>query len=157
MRLLHYSDQPLLSVHSVEQVGGMAERGNKPNGLWVSVEGEDDWKSWCESEDFSTNSMNAVTEVVLAENSNVLVIETSAALLAFHDEFRALSDPPRFSSIRWPDVAAMYDGIIIAPYRWDHRLDGVASNWYYSWDCASGCLWNARAIYALKHNALKAA
>ena len=50
--------------------------------------------------------------------------------------------------IDWPKVAERYDGIIIAPYQWSRRLDGPM--WYYGWDCASGCVWRARAVLELK-------
>ena len=35
------------------------------------------------------------------------------------------------------------DGIIIAPYQWYCRM---TVDWYYTWDCASGCIWNLDAI-----------
>jgi hypothetical protein len=47
--------------------------------------------------------------------------------------------------IEWRKVAERFDGIIIAPYIWQRRLD-LESSWYYSWDCASGCIWNASAV-----------
>lgn len=45
----------------------------------------------------------------------------------------------------WAAIGKLYDGIIIAPYLWERRLNGGAM-WYYGWDCASGCIWNPRAI-----------
>ena len=45
--------------------------------------------------------------------------------------------------IAWEKVAAKYDGLIITPYIWQRRME---LNWYYTWDCASGCIWNVRAI-----------
>ncbi|QBI98814.1 hypothetical protein SEA_BOBBY_184 [Mycobacterium phage Bobby] len=49
--------------------------------------------------------------------------------------------------IDWGKVAADYGGIIIAPYQWSRRMD---PHWYYTWDCASGCIWNLEAIESLE-------
>lgn len=46
--------------------------------------------------------------------------------------------------INWPMVADRYQGIVIAPYLWSRRMDGGL--WYYGWDCASGCIWDAAAV-----------
>jgi hypothetical protein len=46
-RLLHYSRLPIEAVVSKEQTDHF-----KPVGLWVSVEGPDDWKEWTAAEDF---------------------------------------------------------------------------------------------------------
>lgn len=50
--------------------------------------------------------------------------------------------------IDWDRVASKHDGIIIAPYCWQQRLKDETF-WYYSWDCASGCIWHPRAVTAL--------
>jgi len=47
--------------------------------------------------------------------------------------------------IAWSLVADEYQGIVIAPYVWSRRLC-YGANWYYSWDCASGCVWDASAV-----------
>jgi hypothetical protein len=72
--------------------------------------------------------------------------------------------------IDWPKVSERYDGVVIAPYVWSLRMgdyemiegrmrktpDSAISDWYYPWDCASGCIWKASAIKAfdlIKENA----
>lgn len=157
MRLIHYSDAFLQAVES-RPANGRAD-GSKPDGLWVSVDGEDDWKSWCEGEDFRLERLTHATEVVLTPAANILHIRTSADLLMFHREYKtrpAFSDDPRFASdhywdnhaIQWGRVADLYDGIVIAPYQWSLRFDRECP-WYYVWDCASGCIWNASAVERL--------
>lgn len=159
MRLLHYSDKHLDKIDSRSQVDGRAD-GSKPHGLWVSVEGEDDWKAWCEGEDFRRDFLSHATEIVLAPTANILHIDTVAGLVRFHREYKCrpsfASDGPLATdaywdnhAVRWGDVAARYDGIIIAPYQSSLRLDGEC-RWYYGWDCASGCIWNAGAVVELK-------
>ncbi len=50
-----------------------------------------------------------------------------------------------YTSVLWSGLAKDYAGIIIAPYLYQRRLDGNA-NWYYGYDCACGCIWDAGAI-----------
>ena len=152
MRLLHYHKNHLTQIHSVEQSAN-EERlmyGVKPNGLWVSVEGADDWPSWCRSEDFALERLECVTEVVLKKKNTILKITTDDALMGFTDEY-GFSDPRRrgITAIDWVRIAEKHDGIIITPYNWKRRLC-LEANWYYSWDCASGCIWNSRAVKELR-------
>ena len=51
--------------------------------------------------------------------------------------------------IDWKKVKSKYQGIIIAPYQWSCRLN-LDSNWYYGWDCASGCIWDLDCIKDFK-------
>jgi hypothetical protein len=143
MRLLHYSNEPLTSVHSVEQRPHF-----KPCGLWVSVEGPDDWKSWCKDQpSFPLGQIEH--EVILAPGANILVISTPSEL----DDFAARYGNPeartRLESMDWGRVARDYQGLIIAPYIWERRLS-EHTFWYYAWDCASGCIWDAAAIFEVK-------
>jgi hypothetical protein len=152
MRLLHYSSDPLRAVRSCEQSGEkyIWHCGAKPVGLWVSVEGKDDWYSWCKSEDFGDIENKIVTEIILEPNNNVLIIDNGASFNKFHDKYGVEGTRPFLrASVNWPAVAADYQGVIIAPYRWEHRFDSTASGWYYSWDCASGCIWDAAAVSGL--------
>lgn len=61
-----------------------------------------------------------------------------------------LSPSPRSCSCSvtafdWIDVASRYSGIEIAPYQWKRRIH-PSTFWYYTWDCASGCIWDLSAI-----------
>ena len=157
-RLLHYTDNPITAVESRDQRTDRARhRGDKPNGLWVSVEGEDDWRSWCEAESFSDPSKQLCYEVILSPTAKILRITTEGDLLSFshHCGFDRYAKRPGFAlhageinAVAWDHIGATYDGIIIAPYQWACRLDHRTS-WYYGWDCASGCLWNGDAVAAL--------
>lgn len=146
-RLLHYSAKPLTSVHSREQ--DVEYQNFKPKGLWVSV--EDDWKAWCESEGFGLHRLAHVTEVVLTPNANILRLKDAVQVKEFSDQYAY--DPFNFRfahkmGVHWDQVAALYQGIIIAPYCYSIRYDND-SFWYYPWDCASGCIWDAAAIAKL--------
>ncbi len=157
MRLLHYSPKPLkLRPCSYLQDHDTGVPG-KPNGLWVSVEGEDDWAAWCTSDMPEWVNGSAVTEVVLKSDANILHIENDAQLMAFHREYGAVPEYeikryPRdmwAKQPRWSRVAGTYAGIVIAPYQWARRLDR-ATRWYYGWDCASGCIWDVSVIQECK-------
>ena len=121
----------------------------KPNGLWYSVEGEDDWPMFCRYEEWNDDGLRAVHEVIL-ELGKVLRITTGAELVRFHRDYSAVMPDWRGPSdysrpgIDWFRVSREYAGIEIAPYQWEHRLTGMM--WYYGWDCASGCIWDLEVL-----------
>lgn len=147
-RLLHYSAARFVGpvFATVDQL----KTDMKPTGLWVSVEGDNDWKSWCDGERFGADRMTHVSEIVPHPDANILRLGSAADIDAFHADYTAPFPglPPGMMAgyaIDWRRVGEQYDGIVIAPYVWARRLDGRA-RWYYGWDCASGCLWHPRAI-----------
>lgn len=145
-RLIHYSSDPLLLVYSRDQEN--RERAMKPNGLWVSSEGTDDWPSWCRENDFAASRLACATQVILGAGANILRIASAEQLDAFNQKYQ--SPQSRFITlVDWRRVASHYQGIIIAPYIWDRRLYGL-TRWYYVWDCASGCIWDTAAIEELR-------
>jgi hypothetical protein len=112
------------------------------NPLWVSVQGEHDWASWCAAEDFGIGKL--VHRVVLKPDANILHISTESQLEDFAENYRFTSlQFPSATGIEWKKVAAKYQGIIIAPYQRRHRLSMM---WYYTWDCASGCIWDSDVV-----------
>jgi hypothetical protein len=164
-RLIHYSNEYITEVRSVEQAPlEKASRVDKPKGLWVSAEGDDDWPSWCRSEDFRLAGLSHPTQVILRPSARILRINGAEDLLKFHEAYSTV--PPwakkitpemldnlpyknlpapdfRGYAVRWLDLAQEYQGIIIAPYVWSQRL---RLSWYYGWDCASGCIWDSNAV-----------
>ena len=134
LSLSHFTDADAVAPHSTAQDDSWA----KPNGLWVSVDGEDDWASWCESEEYGIGRNRFA--VTLAAASDVLVLATPGEVIEFGREYQL--DTYR---LEWSRVAEKHAGIIIAPYQWSLRLSRETS-WYYPWDCASGCIWDATAI-----------
>lgn len=139
MKLSHYSNKPFTLLKRTDL---QDDQSIKPSGLWVSVDGPDDWKNWCEAEDFYLENLKYKQEIILAQDANILTLTTPEELYAFTNEYKG----NLYSwHMHWKDVAAKYAGIIIAPYIWECRLDPRTS-WYYGWDCASGCIWNTNAI-----------
>ena len=148
LSLAHYSAKPLLSVHSRETNGRKVGIG-KPTGLWVSVDGKHDWPAWCRAEEFAIASLDCRTRVWLKHDVRVLHLAGATAIKLFTREYAQDHPYPLSRTIDWSRVGSKYQGIIIAPYCWDCRYSDDTF-WYYSWDCASGCIWDADAIASLE-------
>jgi hypothetical protein len=153
MRLLHYTDKEF-ELEPRDYDEPMLYWRAKPIGLWVSVEGERDWKSWCESEEFRLDSLAISYEVILKEDANILYLTTPEEILNLHLEYSFLrtqwKDPEgtklcKSYELDWKKMKKKYQGIIISPYQWDCRFHNDAC-WYYGWDCASGCIWDLSCI-----------
>lgn len=145
-RLIHYAKAPIDSLRPIDP----AVRPNgKPIGLWVSVEGEDDWKSWCEAEEFNLTALAYPHEVILNPEANILRMMTALEIDVFSVQYRKPCDYSSRNDIDWLAVAKDYQGVIIAPYIWQRRLS-EHTLWYYGWDCASGCIWDVEAIESME-------
>ena len=145
MKLVHYSDQPLGALLVREP--GPERAFFKPRGLWLSDDDcDDNWRAWCVAEGFGLERLTHVHDVELLPDANVLILKSAADIRSFTREW-TFEDPklPSMMRVRWPDVMTAYDGLIITPYIWRMRLD-MEAGWYYSWDCASGCIWQPRAV-----------
>jgi hypothetical protein len=146
--LIHFSAEPLGSIESRVQE---RRAHGKPKGLWVSVEGDEDgWRDWCLGEQFGLERLAVAQHVRLADDAQILYVDSAAGIddlgRRYGTESEYWTGPrPYYDRIDWAQVAECYQGIIIAPYIWSRRLDGGAF-WYYGWDCASGCIWDASAI-----------
>lgn len=151
MKLSHFSSKPIDVVVSKEQ----EERQYfKPDGLWVSVDGPDDWPSWCKAEEFGNIESKIRYRVNLNDNCNVLILSTAEQIKDFNKKYSFTPQPFRgftgkIRYINWEKVTNDYQGIIIAPYCWSLRMD-PDFHWYYGWDCASGCIWGAGAVKSIE-------
>lgn len=145
LRLVHYTKDPDMIVPGT--VAQKPDGDMKPEGLWVSVLGEYGWKDWCESGSFRLENLAHVHAVTLSPTARILHLSGARDIDAFTESY-AEEHPvvSKFYCVNWARVEADgYHGIVISPYCWERRLDGN-SRWYYGWDCASGCIWNADAI-----------
>ena len=146
MKFQHFTSRPLKfdPTRTYDQTDTF-----KPHGFWVSIEGTDDWKAWCEREEFRTETLVNCTEFEI-DLTNVIQLHTTLDILSFTDRFR-VSLGFRHASvwINWEEVAALYSGIIITPYNWECRYHRDTT-WYYSWDCASGCIWDLSILTEVK-------
>jgi hypothetical protein len=154
MKLIHYSPKKINELEPKEYDQSEIKFQSKPNGLWFSVEGPDDWKEWCSSEKFCLERLRFSYEITLKSNSKILHLKTPEEIFAFSKQY-AYRSRPRLSGyfnpeedtheLNWVEIKKKYQGIIVSPYQWECRLD-LSSSWYYGWDCASGCIWDIDCI-----------
>jgi len=124
-------------------------RMDKPMGLWVSDEdAEMPWSRWCIGEAFGLERLALKWKINLKQDSNILLIDNPYSLLEFGEEYRG--EPSYHGlNINWQRVATLYNGILITPYQHSLRFNEHC-RWYYGWDCASGCIWNADVIESVE-------
>ena len=147
-RLVHYSKHPLSAIYSREQTSSEEAPGMKSVGLWFSVEEEgrdDGWAEWCRDNDFHGDCLEHKTEVLLRPASYILRMSTGEEIDAFTSKYGVKEYAGCIHMIDWRRVASEFSGIVIAPYIYSRRLS-LTSSWYYGWDCASGCVWDAAAV-----------
>jgi hypothetical protein len=151
VRLIHHDKDVV--IFDPDRLYPSSQRENyfKPKGLWVSDEDDFGWSHWCAAEEFRPDSLKYEHLVELYPYHNVLIIRDVEDLDKFHEAFgkdilgpdRPWDSKPRKDWLDWQEVYQLWQGIIVTPYLWDRRMDYM---WYYGWDCASGCIWDLRAI-----------
>jgi hypothetical protein len=141
----------------------------KPNGLWFDA--DEDWKQWCETEQFRLEDLRYRHTVTVRDTSRILFLKSTEEIDAFtkkyghnmscnvqplqnteelnsftHDYGQNFFDDIRkaFSNyILWEEVAGKYSGIIIYPYLQERSQTYL---WYWGWNCAGGCIWDTTII-----------
>ena len=115
----------------------------KPDGLWYSCGNA--WREFVRDEMFGGGGDEFSYEIDI-NSSAMLMISSLDELDAFHDKYIR---PGKFEKvIDWSAVQADgYAGIEICPYQRKRRMTYF---WYYSWDVASGCIWNDAAILDIR-------
>lgn len=127
-RTIMTKDETISAKDTVKQ-----DNRHKPSGLWYGIGSE--WVDWVRSEvpEWEAEYMH----ILDVDLNKMVVIRTYDELLSFTE---AYGDE---MAIDWGRVANDYHGIEIAPYIHKARLELM---WYYTWDIASGCIWNTQAI-----------
>ncbi len=144
MLLHHYSSNKISEILSKEQ-STEKKFYTKPNGLWVSVVGDNDWKSNSGGDLRSQNQY----EIILADEAKILFLDSEEQLSGFTQTFGLKPRGEQRTAIDWVQVAIKYQGMIIAPYRAE-LTESDALFWWGAWRCASGCIWNKDAISEIK-------
>jgi hypothetical protein len=135
------------------------EKFFKPDGIWYS---DDGWLNWC-LDNWQCAVRRYIYEVKILDDSRILRINDKDAFETFEEQYLIpdnlgvgldgnlyesklpyrLNARKMFGRINWPKVMREYSGIEIFPYFWEKRLESI---WYYSWDCASGCIWDFSVV-----------
>ena len=123
--------------------------GFKPQGLWYGC--GDEWLKWSRRE-LPSDYINSMKHIYKIELNYATINEKDT-----YDRVLKLSTPEEMSDfdyeygtenysdrgIDWKRVSIDYGGIEICPYQQD---EAKFLNWYYSWDVASGCVWDKGAV-----------
>lgn len=124
----------------------------KPKGFWISDEdAEVSYTSWLKSEELDWLSDVKEYSVTLKTTEKILLLTSQEEIINFTKIYHGKPDWIKeyhyreTDHINWPTVAEKYSGIIITPYIWSCRLNSDC-HWYYSWDFASGCIWDVSVI-----------
>ena len=139
------------------QVSGFSQKiGNKPEGLWYECQdgSSETWKEFCEFGLTAGYSKYDSTYNVVLNDYEILFIPDEYHFEKFYKMYSVPhpADPDGKKGydkqIDWPRVAKDYAGIEICPYLSSKRNDDD-SFWYYGWDVASGCIWDASGVKEL--------
>lgn len=140
----HYSNDSVLNLYNVHQSIDF-----KPQGLWLSIDGQNGWKEFCTYEDMPIGKEKH--NIKLSPNSNILQINTIEEIEDFGHKYgysrvstsNFINDSIR--SIRWDKVQEKHQGILISSHFYDYSHTDKGK-WYYGWDFASACIWDKKAI-----------
>lgn len=141
LKLSHFSALPIEEVQACDP--GWTHW--KPQGLWVSLDDKEDWISCCERLRLPLGKTYAHRyRVRLRRDCQVLLLEDYEDLETFSELYPAFN--PYDNSRFWREVAREFDGIIVSDAFYMPRGTPLSLDWFHAWDCASGCIWNPRAI-----------
>lgn len=133
---IHMSKDP---IYKLEKRQYIQKSWDKPDGFWYGFGNE--WIDWAEIA--GPEYMGEYIYEVDINGSNILQIKNYLEITEFTKEYGSSKQivPGIIFSIDWPRIELKYDGIEINPYMGKVRTD-EKTLWYYTWDIASGCIWN---------------
>lgn len=154
---LHFTNKLLRRFRNKKQ-----KSDDKPQGLWYGIDFS--WAEWCFAEEF--DRVGTYIYEIIVNEERILKINNLRQFDAFEKKYRqlphyvkennllikTLSDAGLFDAgdygfnffaIDYEEVAKEFGGIEINPYFYQRRLN---TKWYYTWDCASGCVWDRTAV-----------
>lgn len=133
---IHMSKDP---IYKLEKRYYAQRPDDKPDGFWYGF-GEE-WIDWTKTAGPERKG-EYIYEVDI-NGSNILQIKDYSELTRFTKEYGSIKQivPGVIFHIDWSRIELKYDGIEINPYIYQARMD-QKTLWYYTWDIASGCIWN---------------
>lgn len=140
---IHLSKYP---IYKLEKRQYIQKPYDKPDGFWYGF--GDKWIDWTETTGHEymgeyVYEVDIKEQLKLSNGSKILQITDYSEITEFTKEYGSNKQitPGIIFFIDWPRIGLEYDGIEINPYIWQARLNHKTI-WYYSWDVASGCIWN---------------
>jgi hypothetical protein len=116
-------------------------RGPKPKGFWYAF--GDAWLEYVKYNDEYRAGSYAAYYLADVGGCKLLKMSKYKELVEFTQEFTYDDDNPYY--INWNKVKKKYDGIEINPHVSQAAKD-EATQWYYGWDVASGCVWRPKKL-----------
>ena len=146
--LKHYSkDKKIVLEHLYHHLSCQSEADRKPQGFWLSI--NESWKEFWENEANYCDSPDWLEilryrhDISLDIDANILLVDTTSKMLLFNQNYGI--NRRGYNMINWKNLMYDYQGIIITPYYTKFRLE-INFDWYYTWDCASGVIWDVSCI-----------
>jgi hypothetical protein len=148
----HMSERPLEVIHDMSKVreASYKHRPDKPTGFWYQTGRE--WEKWCEGN--MEHWLTPHLSIISVNLDKFKVIRNAWEMENFANEYKdeerqVLTSLSRYhQAIDWKRVMSEYSGIEISPYIHAARMHMF---WYYTWDVASGCVWDNDAIKIVKN------
>lgn len=133
---IHLSKYP---IYKLEKRQYIQKHDDKPDGFWYGF--GDKWIDWAETT--GPEYMGEYVYEVDINGSNILQIKNHSEIIEFTREYGSSEQivPGVIFFIDWSRIELKYDGIEINPYIGQARTN-EKTLWYYTWDIASGCIWN---------------
>jgi len=127
----------------------------KPEGVWYGC--GDSWLKWMAREKPEwLDAVNYVYELEL-DQEFIMTITNEKEFKKFEWEYWGKAPwqgrggwndtgptDGQYEMIDWDVLTGQYDGIEICPYLQQFRMSN--SMWYYTWDVASGCIWDSQSL-----------
>ena len=122
---------------------------HKPNGLWLSITGNNDWEKNCLKANYRLDSLKSKFLVFLKEASKILILHSTATYDNFAKKYGYYSEQGRRVLLfRWEEILKDYQGIAVP--RLYSEIFGIVQ-WHNAWRCTSACIWDLQAVkYAEK-------
>jgi hypothetical protein len=156
---IHIYDEPIILWTEGRPFGSPISQQvrDKPSGLWISYPNIDDsWTGFClrvrELNERIDPKFNTIYRVSIKEEQ-ILFIDTIKQLEEFHNKYTVMVSTFLLNhKVRWKLLVHQWSGIFIQymyPFleSCKNPVHQAILSWYGSWDCASGCIWNGRAIH----------
>jgi hypothetical protein len=129
---IHTSEKPIGPL-----VARNLKKGRKPSGLWYACGSQ--WLDWKHAEGYEVEDF---VYLVRINEERILRLDSEQKVLEFSAKFSVEGG----ELVDWVAVAgAGWSGVEICPYQNSLRMSPEV-DWYYSWDVASGCVWNPSEI-----------
>ena len=121
---------------------------SKPKtGLWGSPVESDDWRYWCEGEEWNLKSLEKSFKFTLSPEARILVIKNPEDIDPYIKKYVLLNNFIE-NGLDLEKIYSEYDAMEV--YFLDNYIELHNDPIFYSWDMDSLCIWNPDVIIPVK-------